>query len=116
MKFCQHCGKEVLDRAAICMNCGCAIQRNQAENRAVPPANNQTYASLVLGIVGIIFAWVFALVGHITSIIGIVLGAKAYKATNKMSGLVVSIIGEICSIISSVMGVVLVMSAYNTYI
>ncbi len=26
MKFCQHCGKEVLDSAVICVNCGCPVQ------------------------------------------------------------------------------------------
>ncbi len=28
MKFCQHCGKEVLDDAVICMNCGCSVTNN----------------------------------------------------------------------------------------
>lgn len=61
-------------------------------------------ASMILGIVGIVFAWLFALVGHITSIIGIVLGIKEYKATGKMTGLVLSIIGEVCSVLSSIIG------------
>ena len=26
MKFCSKCGKEVLDDAIICMNCGCALE------------------------------------------------------------------------------------------
>ncbi len=26
MKFCQHCGKEVLDEAVICPGCGCSVQ------------------------------------------------------------------------------------------
>lgn len=26
MKFCQHCGKEVLNDAVICPNCGCSVQ------------------------------------------------------------------------------------------
>ena len=26
MKFCQHCGKEVLDEALICPGCGCSVQ------------------------------------------------------------------------------------------
>ncbi len=28
MKFCQHCGKEVLDEAVICPACGCSVQVN----------------------------------------------------------------------------------------
>ena len=26
MKFCQHCGKELHDEAAICVHCGCSVQ------------------------------------------------------------------------------------------
>lgn len=26
MKFCQHCGKELLDEAVICPGCGCPVQ------------------------------------------------------------------------------------------
>ena len=25
MKFCQTCGKEILDQAVVCPNCGCAV-------------------------------------------------------------------------------------------
>lgn len=26
MKFCQHCGKELMDAAVICTGCGCSVQ------------------------------------------------------------------------------------------
>lgn len=25
MKFCSHCGKEIVDDAVVCPNCGCAV-------------------------------------------------------------------------------------------
>lgn len=25
MKFCSHCGKEIMDEAVICVNCGCSV-------------------------------------------------------------------------------------------
>ncbi len=25
MKFCQHCGKELVDEAVVCPGCGCAV-------------------------------------------------------------------------------------------
>ena len=25
MKFCSHCGKELMDEAVVCVNCGCAV-------------------------------------------------------------------------------------------
>ena len=30
MKFCQHCGKELLDEAVICPGCGCSTQTQNA--------------------------------------------------------------------------------------
>lgn len=34
MKYCTHCGSEVLDEAEICVNCGCRVesQRKNSEN------------------------------------------------------------------------------------
>ena len=32
MKFCSHCGKELMDEAVVCTNCGCAV--NGANNMA----------------------------------------------------------------------------------
>lgn len=29
MKYCTHCGKELLDEAVICMGCGCAVDVRQ---------------------------------------------------------------------------------------
>lgn len=28
MKYCQKCGKEIMDEAIICPNCGCAVENN----------------------------------------------------------------------------------------
>ena len=92
----------------ICTGCGCAVNSSN-RNKTISTttkAEKRTSAALVLGIVGIVFAWLFALVGHITSITGIVLGIKEYKETEKMTGLVLGIIGEVCSIFSSIIGAV----------
>ncbi|MBR4888064.1 MAG: DUF4190 domain-containing protein [Clostridia bacterium] len=75
----------------------------------MPRSESKSSASLVLGILGIIFAWLFALIGHILSIIGIVLGVKEYKKTEKMTGLILSIIGESCAIFSSIIGVIVIL-------
>ena len=76
------------------------------KNTSIPTNEEKAKVSLILGIIGIVFAWLFALVGHITSIIGIVIGIKEYKETEKMTGLILSIIGEVCSIFSSIIGAV----------
>lgn len=104
--YCSVCGKEIMDEAVICPGCGCMVNRG-----TTTPSKNQmqkeTSVSLILGIIGIVFAWLFALVGHVVSIIGIVFGIKEYKKSEKTTGLVLSIIGEVCSIFSSIMGVVI---------
>lgn len=101
-KFCTHCGNEVNEDAEVCINCGCMVEKNTS----APTSKGEIQVSLILGIVGIVFAWLLAFVGHITSIIGIVIGIKEYKETEKMSGLALSIIGEVCSIFSSIIGAV----------
>ena len=112
--FCSKCGKEIANEAIICTGCGCAVERGYVALTSSTPVKSQkkTSAALVLGIIGIIFAWLFALVGHITSIIGIILGIKEYKETEKMTGLVLSIIGEVCSIFSSIIGAVAFLSVF----
>lgn len=32
MKYCTHCGKELLDEAVICVGCGCAVADQQAQS------------------------------------------------------------------------------------
>ena len=106
-KFCTHCWNEINENADVCIKCGCKGEKN-----TFTPTDEKTQVSLVLGIVGIVFAWLFAFVGHITSIIGIVIGIKEYKETEKMTGLVLSIIGEVCSIFSSIIGAVVFSSVF----
>ena len=112
--FCSRCGKEIANEAVMCTGCGCAVNgANTAKSKTnAVKADNKTSASLILGIIGIVGAWLFALVGHITSVIGIVLGIKEYKETEKMAGLILSIIGEVCSIFSSIIGAVTVASIF----
>ena len=78
---------------------------NQNVNQ--PPIQNTSTpkTALVLGILGIVFAFIFALVGHILTIIGIVIGNKEKNTMNYSTGLTLSIIGEVCSALSSLLGI-----------
>lgn len=113
--FCQKCGKEIMDEAVICPGCGCMVKNAEkpvvaeitAENTGTPKKT-----SMILGIIGIVVAWLFALAGHVVSIIGIVLGIKEYKRSGKMTGLVLCIIGEVCAIFSSIIGAAMSASMY----
>ena len=117
-KFCTNCGNQVSDTATFCPHCGSALPVNQPQNGYPPvqptqPAPASTpVAGLVLGIIGIVMAWLFALVGHIVSITGIAISVSEYKKTGKITGLVLSIIGEVCAIINSVLGAILVSSMF----
>ena len=35
MKFCSHCGKEIMDEAVVCTNCGCAVNGANSIKTAV---------------------------------------------------------------------------------
>lgn len=69
--------------------------------------SKKTGTALVLGIMGIVFAFFFTLYGHICSIAGIVFGVNEYKETKKTAGLVLSIIGEVMSLVSSIIGFII---------
>jgi len=38
MKFCSHCGAEVMDEAVICVKCGCSVGGTQASAAAAQPS------------------------------------------------------------------------------
>ena len=114
MKYCEKCGKEILDDAIICPGCGCMVGNNgiKTGQPAYVNDNKKAQKSLILGIIGIVVAWFFALAGHIVSILGIVIGVKEYKETDNRTGLILSIIGEACSVISSIIGAVALSGMY----
>lgn len=55
MKFCSHCGKEVMEKAVICPNCGCQIESTD-DNRANP---GLVLLSILIPLAGIIMAIAF---------------------------------------------------------
>ena len=63
--------------------------------------NNHAKISLRCGIAGIIGALLFALVGFISSIIGLIYGVKA----NYTAGIILNIVALVLSVISSIIGV-----------
>ncbi len=80
MKYCTHCGKELLDEAVICVECGCAVggQKSQTvNNKSVDETtilntlsqrlNTNGIIWLVIGILqilgGIFINWFLLIVG-----------------------------------------------------
>ena len=80
MKYCSHCGKELLDEAVICVGCGCAVGGNPAPsipgvavdknlllNTLSQRLNTNGIIWLVIGILqilgGLVFNWFLLVVG-----------------------------------------------------
>ena len=38
MKYCSHCGKQIMDEAVICVHCGCPVD-NTVRPQVKPPEN-----------------------------------------------------------------------------
>ncbi len=58
--YCKNCGKEIDDRAEVCIYCGCGTRQAQT-------TKDETNT---LAIIGFIFSFLFAVVGLICSILG----------------------------------------------
>ena len=80
MKYCTHCGKELLDEAVICIGCGCAVGGQNAQtakgqqadgtilmNTLSQRVNTNAIIWLVIGILqiigGIFINWFLLIVG-----------------------------------------------------
>ncbi len=71
--FCSKCGKEIMDEAVICPNCGCATNNSKAQSSAISQ-ESQEY-SVLSSINGLtlparICAFLVPLVGLILSLVG----------------------------------------------
>ena len=91
MKFCTHCGKELLDEAVICPGCGCATNYKHTEstdseallNTLSQRINTNGIIWLVIGILqilgGIFLNWFLLIVG-ILNLVSSIQGMKYSKA------------------------------------
>lgn len=77
MKYCAHCGKEVLDEAVICPNCGCSVQgtpndtvNKQQQPYYAPQPQQESYTPLCVA------GFILSFFG---GILGLVLSIVAYK-------------------------------------
>ena len=76
MKYCQKCGKELLDEAVICPNCGCAVTPIQQET-SIPmesafvteTTNPQRRESDSSANMALLFAFLVPIVGIILGVI-----------------------------------------------
>lgn len=67
MKYCSKCGKELMDEAVICVNCGCAVVNEQTANQtAVQNRESSGTANCAL-----VFSFLCPIVGLIIGIVGL---------------------------------------------
>ncbi len=96
--FCNHCGKEIDDKAIICVNCGVPTlnfaNKNQSLNEqpVEKKANPIAIVGFVLSLVGFLFGWIFYF-SHIP--VYLLIGFIFFAVT--IAGLVLSIIGAVKS-------------------
>ena len=64
MKYCTHCGAEMVDEAVVCIKCGCAAQ-------PVKTAANASNNKNEVAVVAIIFALFFPILGFILGCVGL---------------------------------------------
>lgn len=93
--FCRNCGKEIDDRAAVCIYCGIPTGEAVPEKKT----NGYAIAGFVIGFISLYFGVYLCIppiIGLIFSIIGLV-NKKKYTSCNgfAIAGLVLSIISLI---------------------
>ena len=100
MKYCEHCGVEIAEEAAICTNCGCATN-NQVN---APQDKWNSFA-----IAGFVLSFFSAIVGLILSIVG-------YRQTKQsgekgkelaLAGIIISSIATAASVIAIICVVII---------
>ena len=52
MKFCQKCGKEIMEEAKICPNCGCSVEPEEEKKAATGGDDGLAVASKIFLIIG----------------------------------------------------------------
>ncbi len=91
MKYCSHCGKEIMDEAIICVNCGCSVANNTTQ---IDPNDKPSTGFLVLGLF-------FPLIGLILYLVYNSKSPKKAKSAGKgaLIGFIVSVALSVISYI-----------------
>ena len=79
MKFCENCGKEILDNAIICPSCGCPTQKYYQGQTKTTYQHSDYYPALCERTRKINTCFVFSLISLVTSMgIGLIFAIIAY--------------------------------------
>ena len=111
MKYCSKCGKEIMDDAVICVNCGCPVENAPAKNTNVA-AQNEFGEKSTLATCAMVFAFLFPLAGFILGIVGAV---KYKTASYKKRCIAAIIVSVVVWLVFFIIGMVIVQNAASTY-
>ena len=119
--FCLKCGKEIADDALYCPHCNCptenaAVTSVSSAMNAEPSGKttaNFGLISVILGAIGIVMAWLIAILGYLfgggalaLAIIGKIKDNNRKRAN---LGLVLAIMTLVFSFLNSILGIILMM-------
>lgn len=101
MKYCTHCGKELVDEAVVCVGCGCAVAGTTARKAPNPTELINTLSErvktngiiwLVIGIIqiliGIFLNWYVLIIGALNIISSIQDMTYSKKVLDNPDGIV----------------------------
>lgn len=108
MKYCSHCGSEVVDDAVVCPKCGCAIE---GANNPAPKTNSGSASGL--SIAGLVLAFFIPLVGLILSIVARNNAKQIYdekSAGLAKAGIILSVVFLVINVITVAIEVAAILS------
>lgn len=97
--FCSKCGKEISDKDKYCPYCGCEISQNEKsgnessdlqQKEVTQTPVQEIRADRTVGVLSLVFAFIFPLVGLIISIIGLVKYKDKENKSLCTAGLIIS--------------------------
>lgn len=99
--FCTKCGRVVDNNAKFCINCGNnLVNIENVNNLESTKKNGLATASMIIGIISLIFSFILNIFIFPLAIIGLILGiVNKNKCGQKIAGIVLNIVSMIISII-----------------
>ena len=105
--YCQNCGNKIIENNKFCTNCGTRLINNQTNeiNNNIKKDSGLKIASIILGVIGIstVLTFIFAPLGVIISIVGLILAICSSKKEKNSVGIILNIITLILSLIMSIL-------------
>ncbi len=80
--YCPKCGTENTENADFCENCGSSLSETQNQNSSADESGVDSKPSMVVVVLGYIFALSALLFGLLGGIIGIIIGIYLYTRKN----------------------------------